>query len=331
MGLLLALYSIRETLFIFILAIFFSYMMNPLVAFVDKHARGRASRVGSMGLVYLAVMAILMISLVAIGSQIVTEATRLASQLPSLIQNPDWLDRLPIPASLSSVKQQLGDSMRQQAASLSENALPVIRDVGLEAVSYAGNAVYVVLVPILSFMLSKDAPDIKRSLLEWLGDGPGRLLWEGVAEDLNVLLAGYIRALVLLSAATLVVFSVFLSIAGVPYSVLFGVLAAALEFIPMVGPLTAAGIVLVVAGFSGYPHMVVLATFFVLYRLFEDYVLSPYLMSSGVELSPILVIFGVLAGEHLGGVPAMFLSIPTMAAAKILATRLRGSVVVPES
>ena len=60
-------------------------------------------------------------------------------------------------------------------------------------------------------------------------------------------------------------------------------------------PLAAAVISLLVAGVSGYSHVVWLLVFFIVYRLFQDYVLSPYLLSSGVQLHPLLVLFGAVA------------------------------------
>ena len=63
--------------------------------------------------------------------------------------------------------------------------------------------------------------------------------------------------------------------------------------------------------------------FLAVYRVFQDYVLSPYLMSSGVEIHPLLVLFGVLAGEQIGGVPGMFFSVPIMAALRVIFVRLR--------
>lgn len=76
-----------------------------------------------------------------------------------------------------------------------------------------------------------------------------------------------------------------------------------------------------VAGFSGYPHLLWLIGFIVAYRLFQDYALNPYLMSEGVKVSPLLVIVGLLAGEQLGGVAGIFLSVPVIAALKIVLSR----------
>jgi len=67
----------------------------------------------------------------------------------------------------------------------------------------------------------------------------------------------------------------------------------------------------------------VIVVFVGLYRLFQDYVLNPYLMSGGVAVPPLMVLFGLLAGEEIGGVVGIFLSIPTLAAARIAILRIR--------
>ena len=45
-------------------------------------------------------------------------------------------------------------------------------------------------------------------------------------------------------------------------------------------------------------------------------------MSAGVEIHPILVLFGVLAGDKLGGIPGMFFSVPVIAILKVILTNL---------
>ena len=105
---------------------------------------------------------------------------------------------------------------------------------------------------------------------------------------------------------------------GITYALLLGVTAGLLEVIPFVGPLIAAFAVLAVSAFSGYAHLAWLLLFIVGYRLFQDYVLNPYLMSAGIEVPPLLVILGLLAGEQVGGIVGVFLAVPVVAAVKIV-------------
>jgi predicted PurR-regulated permease PerM len=88
------------------------------------------------------------------------------------------------------------------------------------------------------------------------------------------------------------------------------------------GPLVAAVAIVLVALFSGFSHVLSLVVFVALYRMFQDYVLAPYLMSEAVHVPMIAVVFGLLAGEELAGAAGIFLSVPVIAALRIITIRL---------
>jgi predicted PurR-regulated permease PerM len=90
-----------------------------------------------------------------------------------------------------------------------------------------------------------------------------------------------------------------------------------------VGPLAAAVIIIVVSAVSGYAHVLWVVIFLGLYRVFQDYVLSPHLMSKGIELHPMMIILGVLAGGEIGGIAGIFLSVPALALIRLLYHRLK--------
>jgi predicted PurR-regulated permease PerM len=114
-----------------------------------------------------------------------------------------------------------------------------------------------------------------------------------------------------------------LASSGAPYAVLLAGVAGLGEFVPVVGPAFGGLIIVLVTGLSGYSHVLLYLLFWVLYRMAQDYILSPYLMSKGVQLNPMLVLFGVLAGDRIAGVLGMFLSVPALAILRVMFIRLR--------
>jgi hypothetical protein len=102
-----------------------------------------------------------------------------------------------------------------------------------------------------------------------------------------------------------------------------------LEFVPLVGPLTGAVVILGTCEFNHYPHLFGVVVFLGVYRLFQDYVLSPHLMRKGVNLHPVLVLFGVFAGGELGGVGGIFLSVPVLALMRLVYYEMRKRRVAP--
>jgi predicted PurR-regulated permease PerM len=111
---------------------------------------------------------------------------------------------------------------------------------------------------------------------------------------------------------------------GVPYGVLLALVAGFLEFIPMIGPLTSSLLIILVSAVSG-SHAIAVIIFIVAYRIFQDYILSPHLMGQGVEVHPLLVLFGVFAGAEIAGIPGTFLSVPILALVRIVYLRARKS------
>ncbi len=328
--LLSAVYFIRSVLLVFVLAILFAYLLSPLVNVVDRFvARGR-SRTYSLAAVYVLLVGLLVAGGILIGSKAAEEASNLAAGFPNFVGALKQKLASPDPVWLQPVKNYALSQIDQHAPGFGSGALPVIQRFGWHVVAALSNVVYVVLIPILSFFFLKDGRKLADRVLA-LGSGRRRAMWEDILADLNVLLGQFIRALVILSLATFTFYSVFFSIAGVHYAVLLGSIAALLEFIPLVGPLSAVAIVLLTAALSGAGHILVILVFLIAYRLFQDYILSPHLMSSGIELHPLLVIFGALAGEELAGIPGMFLSVPVLAALRVLYVRARKAQAPPTS
>ena len=321
---LLITYSIRSTLLVVVFAIFFSYLLYPLVELVERFKPRRFPRTGSIAIVFIFAIAIIAIGGTMFGATITDEAVRLSQQLPTLLKPENISKRIPLPGFLEPQRARLLAAITEQLQSGTGQALPFAQRLGMGVLNAATNLIYLILIPVLSFLLIKEAPTIRD---EFLGSLSGRTgaLWSGITEDLDILLSKYVRALITLSIATFVIYSLVFSSLGVPYAFLLSGVAGLLEVIPFVGPLSAVVIILAVAAFSGYVHLLWLLIFILAYRMFQDYVLSPYLMSEGVEVSPLLVIVGLLAGDEIAGVAGIFLSVPVLAGIKIILVRVRGA------
>ncbi|MGF6770497.1 putative PurR-regulated permease PerM [Paraburkholderia sp. GAS199] len=315
------LYTASSTLLVVVFAVFFSYLIYPMVELVERVRPRRVPRVASIALVFVVVVAVIAVVGSLFGVQLQDQATHLLQQLPALMKS-DVPNRFPLPHFLEPLRERIVDFVRSQIETGSDKAVPMARSVGLGVMHAASNLIYLVLIPILSFLLIKEGPQMRDAFLAMLTNRH-RVLWAQIVTDLNVLLSKYVRALLFLSLATLICYGVAFSLLGVPYAFLLAVSAGLLEFVPFAGPLGAVAITLVVAVFSGYSHLLALVIFIACYRLFQDYVLNPYLMSEGVEVSPFLVIVGLLAGDQLGGVAGIFLAVPVIAMLKIVIGRAR--------
>ena len=106
------------------------------------------------------------------------------------------------------------------------------------------------LVPILAFFFLKDGRGIQEEIVGSLVDENRKPVVESILQDIDRLLGEYIRALVLLSISSFSANALFLGISGAPYAVLLAALSALGEFLPVVGPVGAGILVLLVSGWQ---------------------------------------------------------------------------------
>jgi predicted PurR-regulated permease PerM len=313
---------VRSTLFVFILAVLFAYLLSPLVNLLDRFLPTR-TRTPALALAYVIFIGIVVFVAIQVGSTVATQAKAFEKDLPSRIgkfetPNPK------LPTTINNFKAQLVQRIREQLSNGSNELISSVAQAGLKFITVASDLIFVVIIPILAFFFLKEGRTIRQHVLDLLDDGPRRALVDDVMADVHLLLAHYMRALVVLSVAAFTAYSIFFSIMGVPYGVLLALIAGFLEFIPMVGPLASTLLIILVSAVSD-SHALAVIIFLVAYRIFQDYILSPHLMGQGVEVHPLLVLFGVFAGAEVAGIPGTFLSVPILALIRILYLRMRKS------
>jgi predicted PurR-regulated permease PerM len=313
-------YAIRSALVTFTMAIFLALLLSPLVTFVDHFTSVKVPRAASLAVVYIVLLGVLVAALVAVGSAVASEARNLSGRLPTGVAE-DPFSRVPLPAWLEPVRQQMGGWLRNRLNEVGNNALTLAGQAFAQVATGFGAAVSVVLVPILAFFFILDGRTLQHSVIRAF-DHRHQFLVHEILHDLHKLLSQYLRALVIVAFIGFLAYSAFLTATGSHSAILLGGIAGVLEFIPVVGPLIAVVVIVIVGLFSGYSQWILLAVFVTVYRLALDYGLQPALLSSGMRIHPLLIIFGLLAGGEIGGVVGIFFSVPVIAALRLIFQRL---------
>jgi predicted PurR-regulated permease PerM len=322
--LLYGLFLIRGVLFVVTVSIMLAYLLYPLVDQLDRYLPGR-SRTPALAAVYLLLIGALAALGVTIGSRAASEAKSLSEQAPALIKRMQQAPAPATPAGLQSLKETALKGLQSYIYGHYKEFASSLPRFTLEVLKASSNLLYVIIIPIMSFFVLKDGRKLRDEFLDLLQPGEHRAFADDLLRDIHTLLLQYMRALFSLCCITLVTFAIVLSVMGVPDSILLASVAFPLEFIPLVGPLIAAVTILSVTILTGYPHLLWVVLFLGAYRILQDYVVSPRLMSEGIEIHPLLVIFGVFAGGEIGGVEGTFLSVPALALMRVVYRRVRQS------
>lgn len=314
------LYIARVTLIAFLFAIFFAYLMSPLVSRFERLLRGRNR---AIALIYTCLLAIVVIFFVQVGPKVTAEGAKLGRSLPTM------LARLNSGQLATQIGEQHGWSsattefVQSLLVSHSTEITDLAQRLGLRIANVAQDAWLLFVVPLLSIFFLKDGRTFNDVLISTIQSRPQREFLQNVLNDLNQMLAHFIRAQLTLAALSLVVYSGVLWVMGVQYFLVLGTIGGLLEFVPVVGPLAAGVIIVGVALLTGYKHWVALLVILIVWRLVQDYVSSPHIMGEKMELHPLAAIFGVMAGGEVAGILGIYLSIPVMASLRIVFRRWR--------
>jgi predicted PurR-regulated permease PerM len=315
-----ALYLLEGVILLVVLAIFFAYLIAPLVEFVRRpfNVRRREHiipRPLAIGIVYVVIFGAIGISLTFLLPRLGTQMTEFAKQAPAYFTSASaraqslnrFYENYQIPKALR-------DKVSTNISNLIETAgrytTEGIGNILLESVHYVP---WLVLIPILAFFLLKDVESFRRSALQMLPSGRWRWRGDEFFQDVNSTLAAYIRAQLIacLLIGTICTFGFWFI--GLPYPLLLGIIAALFEFIPLVGPLTVAIIAVLIASFYSVNQAVIVFLFLGILRIVHDYVIYPRIIGQGIHLHPLAVILAILAGAELAGIAGIFLAIPVVA------------------
>jgi predicted PurR-regulated permease PerM len=321
------LYAARRTLILFLFAIFFAYLINPAVARLEKVLRSRS---WAITVIYILLLVGLGGVGFLVGPRIARQSSRLGASMPGLIDNASSGQ---LSGQIGQIAERFGSehgwsqgTQKQiQAFVISRRGdfSRIAQAIGVRVAEAAQQLWVLFLVPILAIFFLRDGGSFHEVLVALVQSRTQREFLQDVLQDLNQMLAQFIRAQLTLAALSLLAYTSFLGLMRVPYALTLGTLGGALEFVPLAGPLLAGAIMITVAVLAGYQHWALVLLFLVLWRMIQDYVISPRVMGVSLELHPLAALFGILAGGEIAGILGVYLSIPVMASLRIVWRRWR--------
>jgi len=281
----------------------------------------RMPRAAAVALCYLAVAVVLAIALTFIIPPIIAQVGQFIQAVPGYTSQafklwdtyvvhpktgtgvPVWLQTVVI-----AVKDQLVAGAGSWSAAIAQGAVSAGSGIATGLFS-------MVLALLIGFYVLTDLPHLQQEIFLLAGERSREELTHGIATVTRVL-GGWLRGTLIQSTVMAVLMAIGLAIAGVPYALALGVIGGLFNIVPYVGP----AIVLVLAAAAGLfisPMTAVWALVVVVaVQQLDALVMQPRIMAEQVDIHPLLVIFSLLVGASLFGVPGMVLSIPVAAVFK---------------
>jgi predicted PurR-regulated permease PerM len=319
--LIVALWLLSEILLPFVFGLAIAYLLTPVVDRMEGIGVPRLA--GSLLLITLVVLVfVLVVLLVAplLGGQLASFIENIpgyVTRLQSVISDPSrpWLQKV-IGEGFSTDKS-MGDLMTQGVGWLTA-FLRSLWSGGRALVSLFS---LVVVAPVVSFYLIYDWHRMIATVDAWV-PVRHRATVRQLAREIDAAISGFVRGQ---SAVCLILgsfYAVALTVAGLNFGMLIGLVSGLITFIPYVGSLTGLVLSLGFAVAQFWPEWTSIATvlaIFVVGQFIEGNVLAPKLVGESVGIHPVWLIFALLAFGYLFGFVGLLVAVPLAATIGVLA------------
>jgi predicted PurR-regulated permease PerM len=309
-----AVVTVERELLLLLVAAFLAIGLAPVVDWLARRGLRRGWAVALL----VAVGAGCVAAFVAVAIPPITqEASLLVQQAPDYFQQLQ--SRHGLLGRLDS-QFHIVDRLRQEATSgLGSGAVGGLLNVGVAAISLGFEAL---LVAVLTIYFLIDFPRIKPAFYR-LAPLSRRARAGLLADEILARVGGYVLGNVFTSLVAVIAFYVELRIFAVPYALVLAVLVGVLDLIPLIGS-TLAGVVVVLVAWAAVGPTAALATvaFFLVYRLFEDYLLGPWVLRRTVDVRPLVSIVAIIIGGALLGIIGALIAVPIAAGLQLLLTQV---------
>jgi predicted PurR-regulated permease PerM len=315
------LFRFREVLPPLVLALILAFILVPLADFFQK--RLHMNRALAIVLIYLLLLLVGTGILMLVIPLLIHQFSGFTINLENIFAQARDLFAGQIEIAGVVVK---GQDVYQQVIKALEGLAEPLFGTTLNVVStLLSSIVWLIFILIVSFYLIKDSTKVV-GWLERLAPPAYRPDVARMREDLTVIWSAFFRGQILLALVVMVIISVEGLIIGLPFSLVMGVLAGLLEFLPSIGHgiwLVLAGTLAISFGSTWLPippwaFLLILLFLHLLYTQFDLNYLIPRIIGRSVHLPPLVIILGIVAGAALAGVLGVVLAAPTIASLRVI-------------
>ena len=295
---------IARSLLVVTVAALLAFALTPAV----KVLRRFMPRVLAVIIVYLVVLSGISLLLYAIFNTTIDQVSSLATTVKTFLTPQGRQQAVPIVQSFARFGitpgqlQQFAQVIESQATGIVTNALPFLSGI-------ADFMLNVIIVAVLSIYLLLDGP----RAIGWLRRNAPMMQRERTyffLDTLERVIGGYIRGQLIMSSTVGVLVGVGMTLLGVPYGVLLGVVAFILEFVPIIGTILSGVLCVLLALSKGWVIALIVLVYFVVVHVLEGDILAPRIVGRAVGVHPAVSLFALLAGAELFGIWGAVLGSP---------------------
>jgi predicted PurR-regulated permease PerM len=305
----------------FVIGIALAYALDPLAKRLTRHGVSRLVAaliiLGGFVLIFVLLLLLILPLLAKQFSGFIENAPSYVLRLQSYVSDPDnpWLKRI-IGDNLVGADKSVGDLMHQAMGYLTQ----FLASLWAQGRALLSIFSLLIIAPVVAFYLICDW-DRMINAVDRLIPLPERDTVRALGREIDTTISSYVRGQSGLCLILGSYYAVGLTLAGLSFGLLIGVVSGLISFIPYVGSLTALVLSLGVATAQFFPdwsRIVIIAGVVLVGQFLEGNVLAPKLVGHSVGLHPVWLMFALFAFGYLFGFVGLLLAVPLAAAAGVL-------------
>ena len=318
------LYLARGVLFPFIISIVLAQLLYPVVVFLEErlpthHRMPGATRIVSILTIYVIFAAVVAGILYVAIPPLYAESQELFQAFPDLYERAkttvegwsrNYVERVPL-----ELRTEIDEAVAAGGSVLAGAAWGIVQ----RTVSGVSNAVTLVIglaiVPFFLFYILKDREEVVGGIYPILSER-GRTHTRNVIFMVNRVIGSYVRAQLLSATVVGVLVFIGLSILGVKFAAILGLVAGLFGLIPIIGPLLGAVPGLLVTLASSPSQIAWVALVYVIVQLIENNIITPRIQSSAVRLNPAIIMAILVVASEVAGLWGVIIGVPLVAATR---------------
>ena len=299
----------------FIASMLIAYFLDPLTI---KLERLGIKRNWTVSIIVGSFFSLLTVGLFQLAPVLFEQIQQFVQALPKYENYVTTTVLVKVDNYLSTINPQLAGELKEHVSSFStkffEYIVVIISSIFNSSLAILNIIALIFFTPILVFYLLRDWKSVEKNLKKLLPRNKKSLILEQFRQ-IDEVLSAYIRGQIMVCLILSIFYVISLSILGLNYSLLIGIIVGFLTIIPYLGLLLGGAICVVVALLQfNEPYYVYAAlSIFLVGHLIESCIITPKIVGEKIGLHPVWIIFAIMAGGELFGFWGVFFAIPIAA------------------
>lgn len=310
--------ELKGVLLPFIISFLIAYLLQPVINFFERLKIKRW--IGSI-ISVLATGLFLLLIMIKFIPNFFNQINSLIISSKNLIQNLNDFYLFKLKPQLENtgilypnIEEFLKNELPTKLNSILNGILSSIISIILNVGKLLTQFIYLLIIPILTFLFSKDFQKISNYIINLFNEDKRKKVID-LFDRLDNIVGNYIKGAFFIALINLFVITISMLILNVKYAFVIGLISSLFSIIPTFGVIISISIALIISLLSGNIGLkiILIPIIFLTENFLETYIYMPKIVGTKLNLHPLIILFSLFVFGYFGGIIGMLISIPITA------------------